>query len=90
MDIYLRLKLYLKTLGSLISRDWIGRKVNQRIRLNSDLIRAQPNMVNVNETDYGGWNEWDAQWSEGEKTKYGQWSVDWMKGDETWSMKSIR
>ena len=46
----------------------------------------QPNKVNVNEMDYGIWNEWDGLWTEGNKIKH-QWSVDWRKWDETWTMK---
>ena len=38
----------------------------------------QPNKVNVNEMDYGIWNEWDGLWTEGNKIKH-QWSVDWGK-----------
>ena len=34
----------------------------------------QPNKVNMNEMDYGRWNEWDGLWTEGNK-------------NETWSMK---
>ena len=34
----------------------------------------QPNKVNMNEMDYGRWNEWDGLWVKGNK-------------NEGWSMK---
>ena len=47
----------------------------------------QPNKVNVNEMDYGRWNEWVGLWTEGNIMKHDQWSVDLRKWDETWLMK---
>ena len=49
----------------------------------------QPNMVNVNEIDYGRLNEWFGLSTEGNKMKHEQWSVYWSKWDETWTMKSM-
>ena len=63
----------------LISRDGIGWKVKLAIRLNDHIIWVQPNKVNMNQMDYGRWNEWDM--------KHDQWHVDWRKWDETWTMK---
>ena len=34
----------------------------------------QPNKVNMNEMDYGRWNEWDGLWIDGNKMKQEQWS----------------
>ena len=48
----------------------------------------QPNKVNVNEMDYGRWNEWGGLWTEGNIMKHDQWSMDWRKWDETWTVKS--
>ena len=30
----------------------------------------QPNKVNMNEMDYGEWNEWNGLWTEGNKMKH--------------------
>ena len=51
----------------------------------------QPKKVNMNEMDYGRWNEWDGLWTEGNKNE--TWSVKcglketygW-KWDETWTV----
>ena len=45
----------------------------------------QPNKVNVDEMDYGRWNEWDGLWTERNEMKHEQWNVDWRKWDEQWS-----
>ena len=47
----------------------------------------QQNKINMDEMDYGRWNEWDGLWTKG--NKHNQWDVDWGKSDETWTMKSI-
>ena len=62
----------------------------------------QPNEVNMNEMDYGRWNEWDGLWTKGNKNetwsmqcgltersemKHEEWSVDLRKCGETWSIK---
>ena len=47
----------------------------------------QPNKVNMNEIDYGRWNEWDGCGLKEIKMKHDQWSVDWRKWNETWTMK---
>ena len=66
MNIYLTLKIYLKVLvGSLISSDAIGWKVTLTIKLNDHVIWVHPNKVNMNEIDYGRWNEWDGLLTEG-------------------------
>ena len=97
MDIYLILKHLCKdTRRVLISRDGIGWKVKLTIRLNDHVIWVEPNKVNRNEMDYGGWNEWDRlltegnkmkhkQWmrTEGNEMKHKQWSANWRKWDET-------
>ena len=44
------------------------------MRLNDHVIWIQPNKVNMNEMNCGGWYEWDGLWTEGFK-------------NETWSMK---
>ena len=40
--------------------------------LNDDVIWVQPNKVNMNEIDYGRWNEWDGLSTEGNKMKHEQ------------------
>ena len=75
---------------SLSSRDGIGRNMKMTIRLSDDVKCVQTNMVNVNEMDYGKWNEWDELWTEWNEMKHEQWSVEWRKRDETWIMKLIR
>ena len=52
----------------------------------------QPKKVNMNEMDYGRWNEWDGLWTEGNKNE--AWSVTCglketygTKWDETWKVK---
>ena len=71
----------------LTSRDRIGWKVEMTIRLNDDVILVQLNMENVNQMDYGKWNELDGLWTERNKIKLDQWSLDWKKWDGTWTMK---
>ena len=44
---------------SFISRDRIDWKVILTVILNDDVIRVQPNEVNINEMDYGRQYEWD-------------------------------
>ena len=44
---------------SFISRDRIDWKVKLTVILNDDVIRVQPNEVNINEMDYGRQYEWD-------------------------------
>ena len=66
------------------------------------MIWVQPNKVNMNEMDYGRWNEWDGlltkgnkneTWSmqcgltEGSEMKHEEWGVDLRKCGETWSIK---
>ena len=63
MNIYLRIKLCLKTI-SLISWRKTGWQVKVTIMLNDDVIWVKPNMVNINGMDYGRWNEWGRPWSE--------------------------
>ena len=41
----------------------------------------QSNKVNVNEMDYGRWNEWDGLQTEENKMKHEQWSL-WTEGNE--------
>ena len=38
----------------------------------------------LNEMDYGRWNKWDGQWTEGNKMKHDQRCVDWKAWDEIW------
>ena len=45
---------------SFISRDRIDWKVKLTVILNDDVIRVQPNEVNINEMDYGRQYEWDS------------------------------
>ena len=52
----------------------IGWKVKLTIWLNDHVLWLQPNKVNMNEVDCGGWNEWGGLWTEGNK-------------NETWTMK---
>ena len=72
---------------SLSSRDGIGWNMKMTIRLSDDVKCVQTNMVNVNEMDYGKWNEWDelklnemrwnmnnGVWTEGKEMKHEQWS----------------
>ena len=50
----------------------------------------------MNEMDYGGWNEWDGLWTEGNKMKHEPW-IAWtdknemkheqLKKHEQWSME---
>ena len=88
MDIYLILKHLSKdTRRVLISRDGIGWKVKLTIRLNDHVIWVEPNKVNRNEMDYGGWNEWDRLWTDGNEMKHKQWSANWRKWHGTWTMK---
>ena len=37
-------------------------KVKLTVRLHEDVIWVQSNKLNVNEIDYGRWNEWDWLW----------------------------
>ena len=48
------------------------------------VIWVQTNKVNLNEIDYGRWNEADGLWTE---MKHEQKIVDWRKWYETWTMK---
>ena len=43
-------------------------------------MQIQPNKVNMNEVDYGRWNEWDRLWTEGNKN--GTWSNE-VRTEET-------
>ena len=40
--------------------------------LNDDGTWVQIKKVNVNEMDYGWWNEWNGLWAGGNKIKYEQ------------------
>ena len=51
----------------------------------------QPKKINMNEMDYGRWNEWDGLWTEGNENE--TWSVKCglketygRKWDETWAV----
>ena len=67
---------------SLISRDEIGWNVKLTIRLNDHVIWVQPNKVNMDEMDYGRWNEWNNNqwnmikkvWTEGNEMKHEDWN----------------
>ena len=66
-----------KGLYRLFSRDRIDWKVKLRIRLNHHVIWVQPNIVNVNEMDYGRyglkeirWNMNSEVWTEGNAMKH--------------------
>ena len=48
--------------------------MNIYLRLITYLKTLRGNKANMNEMDYGIWNEWDRLWTEGNK-------------NETWSMK---
>ena len=44
----------------------------------------QPNKVNMNEMDYGRWNEWDGLWTEGSKNE--AWSIRCGLKEMRWNM----
>lgn len=66
-----------KTPRSLISRDESSWKVKMtmKIRLNSDVLWLQSNIVSVNERGCGRWNEWDKLRAKGNKMKYDRWKI---------------
>ena len=54
----------------------------------------QPNKVNMNEMDYGRWNEWDGLWVKGNKNegwsmKCGLKEMRWkMNNNEVWTHRN--
>ena len=73
-----------KGLYRLFSRDRIDWKVKLRIRLNHHVIWVQPNIVNVNEMDYGRWNEWGGG-NEAWSMKYSLKEIIWNMNSEVWT-----
>ena len=72
---------------SLISRDRIDWKVKLAIRLNDHVMWGKPNKENVNEMHYGGWNEWDGPWTEGNKNE--TWSMKCRLKEMRWNMNTV-
>ena len=46
----------------------------------------QPNKVNMNEMDYGRWNEWDGLWVKGNKNE--EWSMKCGLKEMRWKMNN--
>ena len=46
----------------------------------------QSNKVNINEMDYGRWNEWDKLWTEGNKNE--TWSIKCGLKEIRWTMNN--
>ena len=73
-----------KGLYRLFSRDRIDWKRKLRIRLNHHVIWVQPNIGNVNEMDYGRWNEWGGG-NEAWSMKYSLKEIIWNMNSEVWT-----
>ena len=46
----------------------------------------QPNEINMNEMDYGRWNEWDWMWPEGNKNE--TWTIKCGLKEMRWNMNN--